>query len=123
MNRTLQSFPTITGIRNHGTISYSKEENGIVERANKEINRHIRNILADKELVENWPQMLCMTEKLLNSSVKKPLGASPNTLLFGNAINQEPVDIKDMDQQNDTVTLKSIWEYVDTFMHRQIKLL
>ena len=30
--------------------------------------------------------MLCMTEKLLNSSVKQPLGASPNTLLFGNAI-------------------------------------
>jgi hypothetical protein len=55
--------------------------------------------------------------------VKKPLGASPNTLLFGNAINQEPVDIKDMDQQNDTVTPKSIREYVDTFMHRQSKLL
>ena len=34
----------------------------VVERANKEINCHIRNILADKELVENWPQMLCMTE-------------------------------------------------------------
>ena len=64
-----------------------------------------------------------MTEKLLNSYVKKPLGASPNTLLFGNAINQEPVDIKDVDQQNDTVTPKSIREYVDKFMHRQSKLL
>ena len=42
---------------NH-TIPYSKEENGIVERANKEINRHIRNILADKELVENWHCMM-----------------------------------------------------------------
>jgi len=122
MNQTLQGFATLTGVRHHGTIPYSKEENGIVERANKEINRHIRNILADKALVENWPQMLCMTEKLLNSSVKKPLGASPNTLLFGNSINQEPVEIKDMDQQNNTVTPKSIREYVDKFMHRQSKL-
>ena len=97
MNQTLQSFATLTGVRHHGTIPYSKEENGIVERANKEVNRHIRNILADKEIVENWPQMLCMTEKLLNSSVKKPLGASPNTLLFGNAITQEPFEISDMD--------------------------
>ena len=40
--------------------------------------------------------MLCMTEKLLNSSVKKPLWTSSNTLLFGNAIDQELVDIKDM---------------------------
>ena len=38
-------------------------------------------------------------------------------------INQEPIDIKDMDQQNDTVTPKSIREYVDKFMHRQSKLL
>jgi len=45
----------------------------------------------------NLPQMLSMTETLLNSSVKKSLGASPNTILFSNAINHEPVDIKDMD--------------------------
>ena len=64
-----------------------------------------------------------MTEKLLNSSVKKPLGESPNTLIFGNAINQEPVEIKDIDQQNNTVTPKSIRAYVDKFMHRQSKLL
>ena len=59
----------------------------------------------------------------MNSSVKKPIGASPNTLLFGNAINQEPIDMKDMDQQNDTVTPRSIRDYVDKFMHRQRKLL
>ena len=63
--------------------------------------------------------MLCMTEKLLNSAVKKPLAASSNTLLFDKAINQEPIDIKDMDQQNDTVTPRSIREYVDKLMHRQ----
>jgi len=116
MNQTLKSFATLIGVRHHGTILYSKEENGIVERANKEVNHHIRNILADKELVNKWPQMLCMTEKLLNS-VKKPLGASPKPLLFGNAINQEPIDIKDMDQQHDNVTPRSIREYVDEFMH------
>ena len=57
-----QGFATLTGVRHHGTIPYSKDENGIVDRENKEVNRHIRNILADKEIVENWPQMLCMTE-------------------------------------------------------------
>ena len=69
-----------------------------MERANKEVNRHIRNILSDKECVANWPQMLCMTEKLLNSSVKQPLGASPNALLFGNATVQEPGMMAEMDQ-------------------------
>ena len=116
MNQTLQSFATLTGVCHHGTIPYSKEENGIVERANKDLNRHLKNILADKKCVDYWPQMLCMPEKLLNSSIKKLLGASPNPLLFGNAINHEPIDIKDMNQKHD------IGKYVEKFMLRQSKL-
>ena len=52
MNRTLQDIitcamkisamkPRETGIKHHTTIPYYKEENGIVERANKKVNRHI----------------------------------------------------------------------------------
>ena len=59
----LERFAVLSGIRHHSSIPYSKEENGIVERANKEVNRHIRNILLDKECVTNWTQMICMTEK------------------------------------------------------------
>jgi hypothetical protein len=51
MNQTLTHLASISGIRQHLTIPYSKEENGIVERANKEVNRHIRNILADEECI------------------------------------------------------------------------
>ena len=36
------------------TIPYSKEENGIVERANKEVNRHIRNIIFFDKIIPNW---------------------------------------------------------------------
>ena len=76
MNQTLTHLASISGIRHHVTIPYSKEENGIVERANKEVNRHIRNILVDKDCISDWPQILCLTEKLLNSSVKQALGVS-----------------------------------------------
>jgi hypothetical protein len=41
------SFHMESGVHHHTTIPYSKDENGIVERANKEVNRHIRNILFD----------------------------------------------------------------------------
>ena len=42
VNDLLTNFPLI---KHHTTLPYSKEENGIVERANQEVNRHIRNIL------------------------------------------------------------------------------
>jgi len=48
VNQMLAHFHELTGVRHHMTIPYSKEENGIVKRANKEVNRHIRNIMFDK---------------------------------------------------------------------------
>ena len=35
---------------------YSHEENGIVERANKEVNRHIRNILSRVKDRSKWTE-------------------------------------------------------------------
>ena len=63
MTQLLTHFYAETGIKHHTTIPYSKEENGIVERANKEVNRHIRNILFDKGHFKNWSRLLCMTER------------------------------------------------------------
>ena len=44
----------MAGVLKIETIPYSKEENGIVERANKEVNRHLRNVIFDTRVIENW---------------------------------------------------------------------
>ena len=36
------------------TIAYSKEQNAIVERQNKEVLRHLRNIIFDKRVTNKW---------------------------------------------------------------------
>jgi hypothetical protein len=121
MNQTLTHLATLFGMKNHVSIPYSKEENGIVERANKEVNRHIRNIVADKDCVHDWPTLLCI---LLNSSVKQPLGASPNTLLFGNALPTEPgVIVDDFEQLPSSSGPRTIRDYVDKLLDRQSRLL
>jgi len=73
----------------HMTIPYYKEENGILERSKKVVDRHIRNIMIDKDIIKKWYEMLCVTEKLLNSTVKQPLGVV--TLLFVNACRDTPL--------------------------------
>jgi hypothetical protein len=35
------------------TLAYSKEENALVERANKEVNRHLRAFMFDANSVDN----------------------------------------------------------------------
>ncbi len=39
------------------TTADTKEENAIVERANREIMRHLRNIIMDKRAIDEWGKM------------------------------------------------------------------
>ena len=43
----IHEFLSFIGTRHCLTLAYSKEENTIVERMNKEINRHIRSLTYD----------------------------------------------------------------------------
>ena len=61
-----------------------------------------------------------MTERVLNTSVKRPLGASPNTLLFGNAFSTDPSLLTQLDRH---VQPRSIRDYVDTLIERRAKII
>jgi hypothetical protein len=76
-------------IRTHHdlTVAYSKEENAIVERANKEVMRHLRAIIYDQRVQKNWGKnQLPLVMRILNSEVKTNTGLSPAQILFGNTV-------------------------------------
>lgn len=69
------------------TIPYSKEENSIVERANKEVMRHLRAIVYDSRIKDTWSMdYLPLVMRILNSEEKERTGVTPAELLFGNTI-------------------------------------
>ena len=69
------------------TIPYSKEENSIVERANKEVMRHLRAIVFDARIKDTWSMdYLPLVMRILNSEEKERTGVTPAELLFGNTI-------------------------------------
>jgi len=73
-------------------------------RANKKINRHIWNILFDREiqeLIKNaWP-----VEKILSPSIKQPLGVSPNnTLLVEDAFHRDTSLLGSIDQDTSSTS-------------------
>ena len=67
--------------------------------------------------------MLCMTEKLLNSSIKQLLGVSPNTILYGDAIPMEHTLLAEIDTIQSTTAPRTIRDYVDTLMARQGRII
>jgi hypothetical protein len=69
------------------TLAYSKEENALVERMNKEINRHLRALTFENNSLKRYAESLPFVQKILNSNYSDRLKISASQLLFGNIVN------------------------------------
>lgn len=86
VNEVIRELCLIIGSEHKRTLAYSSEENAIVERANKEVLRHLRAIIHDTKVITKWYMYLPFVQRILNSAVNHNTGVSPAQLLFGNAI-------------------------------------
>jgi len=86
-NELVRTALDLMGTRHNISIAYSSEEQGIVERENKEVLKHLRNFLFDKRLGHEWTRVLPFVQRILNAEVVSSIGYSPAQIVFGNAIN------------------------------------
>ena len=68
------------------TTAYSKEMNSLVERQNKEILRHLRNIIFDHRVADKWSKYCPLVQRLLNTSKNSSTGLTPAEIVFPNGI-------------------------------------
>ena len=86
VNQTLVELKKLVGSNSKIATAYSKEENPIVERANKEVMRHLRNIIFDENVILTWATHVPLVRRIMNSSIHAATGFTPASLMFGNAI-------------------------------------
>jgi transposase InsO family protein len=79
-------FLALVGVQHCLTLAYSKEENAIVERMNKEINRHLRALTYDYLSLENYKVALPFVQRILSSNYSDRLKISAPDLLFGKVL-------------------------------------
>ena len=53
-NHVIEEFTKLAGTVHEKILAYSSEHNSIVERTNKEVNRHIRAYTYDRATTENY---------------------------------------------------------------------
>lgn len=71
----------------HLTIMpYSHQENAIVERANREVNRILRAIVFDMKVKKDWSLYLPLVGRVMNSMKHSAIGCAPANILFGNSV-------------------------------------
>ena len=86
VNHVLKEINAIFKV-NHLTIHpHSHEENGIIERAIREIERHLRNIVFDEKVKNQWSHYLPLIQRIMNATIHSALGCSPASIIFGRAL-------------------------------------
>jgi len=87
-NKLISELAVLLGCHHDLTLAYSKQENAIVERENKEVMRHLNAILFDKRVRDKWGEYdLPMVQRIINAATHSSIGVSPAQLLFGGALN------------------------------------
>ena len=76
----------ILRINNYKIQAYSHQENSIVERANQEVERHLRNVMFDKKVIDEWPEYLPLVEQILNSHINKSTGVATVDIIFAGQV-------------------------------------
>jgi hypothetical protein len=82
-------FKEMLGIletENYRTHPYSHQENSIVERANKEVIRHARNIAYELNNAKSWDEEILKVQAIMNEKVSEATGLSPNQIVFAGQI-------------------------------------
>ncbi len=86
-NEHMEALKELINTTHVTTLAYSSESNGLVERVNKEVMRHLRCLVSQSVQLKSWGDRLPLVERILNSAPHSSLnGLSPSKLLFGNAV-------------------------------------
>ena len=86
-NELIEELLRMSGTEQSLTTAYSSEENGIVERANQEVLRHLNAILFDSRVHDRWSfEQLPMVQRIMNTVEKTSTGVTPAQLILNNSI-------------------------------------
>ena len=83
----IREFLLLIGVKQCLTLAYSKEENPIVERYNKEINRYLHALTYDKSSLTDYKKSLPFVQRILNCNLSDRLKISAAQMVFGNILN------------------------------------
>ena len=81
-NEVMEALANLLGTEHCFTLPSSKEENAIVERANKEVMRHLRAFLFEAGKFDTWSTFLPFVQRIMNSTVHESIGTAPVHLLL-----------------------------------------
>ena len=122
VNELVAELLKIIGVQHLTILPYSKEEVGMVERANREVMRHLRNLVFAHNEIAKWSKhYLPLVQRIMNTSRVDSHQSVPAELLFGNAITLDKGVLLPSNAISDNRISLSTW--ASEMLHKQEQLL
>ncbi len=78
VNERIGQLLSLLQIDHKLSLTYSREQNAIVERANEEVKRHLTAIIFDRRVSDVWSsEYLPLVQRIMNAKVHDTIGVSP----------------------------------------------
>ena len=119
-NKRIEELMSLLQVKHSTTLAYSKQENGMVERSNKEVMRHVRALVYETKQLNKWSTLLPMVQRIINATKHESTNATPAELLFGRAINLDRGILFEVD---DHKTSKNLSQWASNMLSTQRNLI
>ena len=70
-------------VKKQYSLPYRPQANGLVERANKEIMQHVRALVMDKRIIDDWGIHLPIIQRIMNTMFHTAIGTTPAKIMYG----------------------------------------
>ncbi|GKT28114.1 DDE-type integrase/transposase/recombinase [Aduncisulcus paluster] len=78
-------YDTLT-VKHHITTKHHHQSNGMVERVNKEVEKHLQALLIEIGTLDRWNIYIPLVQSIINNTPHSSTGATPNELLYGKTL-------------------------------------
>jgi hypothetical protein len=126
INEIIDQLIFMMGVEKLDTMPGIKEENSIVERRNKEVGEHLRDILFHKKIKNAWSKVIPLVQRIVNAEWVESTGVTPAQIIFGNSIDldrslflKNKPDIENETNLPDSITTKSLSTWISDMLKYQ----
>jgi hypothetical protein len=81
-----RTLAKLFGFSHHVILAYHPQANGIVERKNAEVMKHLRAVILVRQDKDRWSQYIPIVQRILNSTLDMESKVCPAELIFGNQL-------------------------------------
>jgi hypothetical protein len=130
INEIIDQLVFMMGVDKLDTLPGNHEENSIVERKNKEVGEHLRDILFHKKIKNNWNKVVPLVQRIINAEWVESTGVSPAQIIFGNSIDldrglflKNKPNIDDTTKLPDSIKVRPLSSWVSEMLTYQKEII